>query len=307
MNRRDACKLIGSALLGSAAPVKGASKAKTFQFRYLLSSALYGEMTLETILPEIARAGCGSIDIWRLKHGNQREQIAEMGNDAFAALLKRHNAKVSVSSCYPLGPFGLQEEMRWLQQYKGEAIVCGAGRNGKAEPSGQEAKAQVKDFLEKMKPHLAVAVETGVTIALENHSKQLLYHPDSLRYFAEFNRSPNLGIALAPHHFHPFIDELPQMIRDLGSEQIPLMYFQEHSVSIYEKQPKEVEMQQLPGYGSLDYRPIVAALRDINYGGLVEIFMHPVPRGIPILPTANEITAAVNKSRRYIEQCLIEA
>ena len=83
------------------------------------------------------------------------------------------------------------------------------------------------------------------------------------------------------------------------------MYFQEHSKGIYEKTPKDIEMQQLPGYGGgLDYRPIVSALRDIRYNGLVEIFMHPVPRGIPILPTASEITAAVNKSRRYIDKCI---
>jgi sugar phosphate isomerase/epimerase len=85
------------------------------------------------------------------------------------------------------------------------------------------------------------------------------------------------------------------------------MYFQEHSAGIFEKQPKEIEMQQLPGYGGgLDYRLIVSALRDINYSGLVEIFMHPIPRGIPILPTIPEITAAINKSRDYIEECLAE-
>ena len=32
--------------------------------------------------------------------------------------------------------------------------------------------------------------------------------------------------------------------------------------------------------------------------------MHPVPRGIPILPTAREVTDAVNRSRRYLEECL---
>jgi sugar phosphate isomerase/epimerase len=65
-------------------------------------------------------------------------------------------------------------------------------------------------------------------------------------------------------------------------------------------------MQQLPGLGSLDYRLIVKALRDINYCGYVEIFMHPTPRGIPILPTIVEITAAINRSRDYVERCLKE-
>jgi hypothetical protein len=34
--------------------------------------------------------------------------------------------------------------------------------------------------------------------------------------------------------------------------------------------------------------------------------MHPTPRGIPILPTVSEISAAINKSRIYVEKCLKE-
>ena len=42
----------------------------------------------------------------------------------------------------------------------------------------------------------------------------------------------------------------------------------------------------------------VKALRDIGYTGYVEIFMHPTPRGIPILPTAAEITVQVRGAPR---------
>ena len=73
------------------------------------------------------------------------------------------------------------------------------------------------------------------------------------------------------------------------------------------KVAKEIEMQQMPGFGgALDYRPIVKALREIRYRGLVEIFMHPTPRGVPILPSVAEISGAVNKSRLYIEDCIAQ-
>ena len=303
MNRRHACKTIAGSILFSS--LLEAIRNDPLALNYVLSSAMYGEMDLDLILPEIAKAGCQSIDIWRRKHGNQREQIEAMGDDACHRLLEKHNAQISVSTCYPLGPQGLQEEMVWLQQYGGKIIVTGSGRYPDKNPQGAEAKVQVKKMLEVMKPHVARAEETGITIALENHSNQLLFHPDSLQYFAEFNESPNLGIAFAPHHLHLFEDEIPTLIRDLGNENIPFIYFQEHSEGIFKKMPKEIEMQQLPGYGGgLDYRLIVAALRDIQFTGLAEIFMHPVPRGIPILPTVPEITAAINKSRSYIEECL---
>jgi hypothetical protein len=66
-------------------------------------------------------------------------------------------------------------------------------------------------------------------------------------------------------------------------------------------------MQQMPGFGGmLDYREVLKALWEIHFAGVVSLFMHPTPRGVPILPTAGEITAAVNKSREYVEHCLRE-
>ncbi len=282
--------------------VAHAARGEPFRLRYVLASALYGTMPLDEILPEVAKTGCESIDIWCRVHGNQREQITEMGDAAFKALLAKHRVKLGVSTRYPLGPTGLGDEMKWMRQFGGGIIVTASG--GPKGVSGAEAKKAVQEFFERMKPHAAVAAENGVTIAIENHSNSMLHHPDSVRYFAEFNRSPHLGVALAPHHLHPWIEQLPALIRELGAKQIPFMYFQEHSAGLSQKVSKEIELQQLPGFGGgLDYRPVIKALADIRYTGLVEIFMHPTPRGIPILPTAAEITAAVNRSRDYIERC----
>lgn len=296
-------QFLQSLAVAAAAPVVArAARSESFRLRYVLSSALYGEMPLAEILPEVAKAGCEAIDIWCRVHGNQREQITAMGDAAFAALLARHRVKLGVSTRYPLGPTGLGGEMAWMKRFGGGIIVTGS--KGPNEPQGAAAKTAVREFLERMKPHVAQAEENGVTIAVENHAKQLLHHPDSLRYFAEFNRSAHLGVALAPHHLHPWIDQLPALIRDLGAKQIPFMYFQEHSEGIYKTVAKEIELRQLPGFGgSLDYRPIVRALADIRYAGYVEIFMHPTPRGIPILPTAAEITAALNRARDHVERC----
>lgn len=298
--RREFLRSVAAAttlpLIARAAP------GEPFRLRYVLASALYGTMPLDVILPEVAKAGCESIDIWCRVHGNQREQITEMGDAAFKALLAKHSVKLGVSTRYPLGPTGLGDEMKWMRQFGGGIIVTGSGG-----PKGlpvAELKAAMQGFFERMKPHVAAAEANGVTIAIENHSSSLLHHPDSLRYFAEFNRSAHLGVALAPHHLHPWIEQLPALIRELGAKQIPFMYFQEHSAGQSQKVAKEIELQQLPGFGGgLDYRPVIKALADIRYTGLLEIFMHPTPRGIPILPTAPEITAAVNRSRDYIERC----
>jgi sugar phosphate isomerase/epimerase len=158
-----------------------------------------------------------------------------------------------------------------------------------------------------MKPHVAKAAELGVTIAVENHVNQALHHPDSIKAFADLNTSPNLGLAFAPHHLHDWQDQIPALIRYAGAKNLPFIYFQEHSEGIFKKTSKEIELQQLPGFGGgLDYRLVVKALRDARFKGVAEIFMHPTPRGIPILPTVGEITAAVNKSRAYLDKCILE-
>lgn len=298
-------------MLGSAALAPGlirtAEAAADFKFRYVLSSAMYGDMPVDTVLGEVKKAGCESVDIWRKIHATHREQIEEMGDEAFQALLKKHEIPLAVSTCYPLGPFKQDDELRWVKKNGGVMTVCGTGSMGEKNPQGAEAKKQVQAFFEKLKPHYELAGELGITMALENHGNSMLSHPDSIRYFIELNPSKNVGIAFAPHHLHDHIEEIPKLIREIGNEQLPFIYFQEYHPSSKATMPKEEELKQLPGFGSLDYVPIVAALREIKFSGLAEIFMHPTPRGLPVLPTAPEITAVINKSRAYLDECLAKS
>jgi sugar phosphate isomerase/epimerase len=308
ISRRRACGVLAAGILAacarprSSAGAAGEATAPPFRLRYVLSSALYGTFSLEEILPEVRKTGSESIDIWCRPHGNQREQIDEMGIDAFASLLEKHEVALGLFTRYPLGPFGLRDEMKLVKRLGGKMVL--SGPSGPRGLTGADSVREVKKFLEKMKPHVAAAQESGITIAVENHGGSLLSHPDSIRAFGEINPSPHLGIAFAPHHLHPWPDQIPKLIEELGRN-VVFVYAQEHGRGSKEKPPKEQDLTQLPGFGGgLDYRAVVAALRKINYQGPVEIFMHPIPRGVPILPTVAEITAAVNKSREYLQQCL---
>ncbi|MFM9148204.1 MAG: sugar phosphate isomerase/epimerase family protein, partial [Verrucomicrobiota bacterium] len=279
-SRRDFLRTAALAAAAAASPAAVAADGK-FRLRYVLSSAMYGYAPLAEVLPEVARTGSESIDIGCKVHGDQREQAAALGDEAFAALLKKHDVRLGVSTRYPLGPFKLQDEMAWVRKHGGTTLVCGS--TGPKNPSGAAARAAIAKFLEEMKPHAAKAEELGLRIAIENHSNQALHHPDSIRAFAELNKSPALGVAFAPHHLHEWADQIPALLRDLGAKNLPFVYFQEHSEGISKKASKEEELRQMPGRGKLDYRPIVKALRDIRFDGLVELFMHPTPRGIPVL------------------------
>ena len=62
----------------------------------------------------------------------------------------------------------------------------------------------------------------------------------------------------------------------------------------------------MPHLGPLDFKPLVAALRKINFAGYTEIFMHPFPRGVPILDSNDAITAEINDCRAYLDRCVQE-
>ncbi|MBX3411456.1 MAG: sugar phosphate isomerase/epimerase [Pirellulales bacterium] len=275
-----------------------------FRLKYLLGSCLYGYAPLAEILPEVHKTGATAVDIWPKVHGNQREQLDELGEERFAQLLQRHDVTLVCITQYPLGPFGLQDEMRLAARLGCRTIVTGA--KGPKGLTGTELKQAVGEFVEQMKPHLAVAEETGVTIAIENHAHSLIESPDSLKWLGELRPSRHLAVAFAPYHLPQDERLLADLIRALG-DSMAVFYAWQHGNGCHTKQPKEQELLQMPGRGPLEFAPLLAALREIRYQGWTEIFMHPFPRGIPILETTAQVSAEINRARAYLGEQLSAA
>ena len=227
-----------------------------------------------------------------------------MGHEKFAALLKQNKTTLGCITRYDLGPFGLQKEMAVAKTFGAKVLVCGGrGRRGL---KGAELKAEVKKFAALLKPHIAAADEARVIIAIENHSSNLINTPDSMKWLAELAPSKYLGIALAPYHLESLgVDAAGHaaLIRTLGNR-IAMFYAWQHGMGCHKKLPKAQELLQMPGRGNLDFTPIVRALKQINFNGFTSIFMHPVPRGIPILKDAPACTNEINRARTYLENWL---
>ncbi len=272
---------------------------KPFELNYILASCMYGTLPLAEIVPEVKKIGSDRIDIWPRVHGDQREQVESMGNDAFAELLATHEVGLGISTRFDLGPFGLEEEMAFAQEFGASLIVTGS--QGPKDLTGEELRAAVADFAEGLKPHIAAAEKHSITISIENHSSALIESPDSMRWLIEFTDSPHLGIALAPYHLPDDAQLVAQLIEDLGRG-LALFYAWQHGMGCHEKLPKEQELMQMPGRGDLDFAPILSALKKTAFSGWTEIFMHPVPRGIPILDTAAGVTDEINRARKYLDQ-----
>lgn len=302
LTRREFCKTLAVApVAASIGATPKAGNEHTFKLRYIVASSMYGRMKLSKILPEVRRAGAEYIDIWPEGHANQREQIEEMGHQQFAAIMKQHRVKLGILTHYDLGPFNLKDEILVAKRLGGSMVICGS--RGPGNLKGDVLKAAVRKFVEKMKPQVVVAEEAGITIGIENHSNSLIYSPDSMSWFADFKTSRHIGIALAPYHLPQEPALIARLIGDLDKSLVHF-YAWQYGMGCQKKLPKEQELLQLPGRGRLDFVPILSALKKINYHGWTEVFMHPVPRGIPILQTATQVTAEINRSRSYLENCL---
>ena len=303
LSRREALRTIGA---GTAAVALGAPALarpdEKFELRYVLGSCMYGTTALAEILPEVERSGADAIDIWPRVHGNQREQIETMGHDAFASLLEKHDVKLGILTHYNLGPFKLGPQLPFAKRFGAKMIVCSSG--GPKGLKGDKLAEAMQAFVKKMEPHVRAAAEHGVRIAIENHGGSLLSSPDSVQRFADAVRKAKLGdhmgVAFAPYHLPQDAKLLAKLIKELG----PLLfhvYAWQHGKGCHKKLPKEDELLQMPGRGTLDFAPMLKAMAAIEYTGWTEVFMHPVPRGIPILDTTDAVTKEINRARTYLE------
>jgi methionine-R-sulfoxide reductase len=305
ISRRQA--LVSGAIASTSATLAAqrllAAETPDFKLNYLLASCMYGYADVREILPEVRRSGATAIDLWPKVHGSQREQLDEFGETRFAAMLRHWGVQLGCLTQYALGPFALQDEMRLAQRLGCRLIVTGA--KGPRGLQGSELKSAVGDFMEEMKPHLEVAEATGVTVAIENHANNLMESPDALKWFAELRPSPHLAVAMAPYHLPQDTELLADLIRSLG-DSIAVFYAWQHGLGAVDSISPSQQRLQLPGRGDLDFRPVLAALRDIDYQGWTEIFMHPGKRGTPIMESTPAVTDQIIRSRDYLEQCLAE-
>ena len=306
ISRRSLMRSAAGAVAAAAVARGGVAADAPWRPTYNLASALYGNFPLADILPEVAKTGAGSIDLWPKPHGTQREEIDTLGEEKVREMLAAAGVKLGGIACYTVGAFKLAGEFALAKRLGAEAPVLVTMAPGKGDAPGNELAAAIEEFLEKLRPSIAAAEESGGVIAIENHSRSLLQTPDGIRRFADAVTSDRVGVAFAPHHLPQDAHLIATLARDLGPR-MKFVYAQQHGKGSKEKLPKEVELLQMPGRGPLDFGPLMRELAAQRFAGPVEIFMHPVPRGVPILETVPAITAEVNRAQAYLEALLGKA
>lgn len=277
MNRRQFIALNASAVAGLA--VRGATPPATpWTLRLSTSSIHFKDLPVERACERIARLGFSGVDLWSAYEGcpHLDDALNRLGSEGLSALLRRTGLELCAFSTY-VGGFAKYAQL--LGGMGGGVAVQGSA--GPVEP--EELTAKMKHFFTGLKPLAEQAAEGRSWLAIENHGAALLDSLDSFKAFVDLNPYPRVGIALAPYHLQALGASVPAAIRIAGPQ---LLFF-------YAWQ-KADGVAQLPGHGSTDFAPWIAALREIRYPRFVNPFMHG-----HVEPDA--LAAALERSREHLK------
>jgi sugar phosphate isomerase/epimerase len=265
-------------LLGPQLATAAESREKPWRLRLSTSSIHFKGLPIEQACARIAGLGFEAIDIWCAYDGcpHLDDVLNRLGPDGLKALLAQHKLKLYAFSTY-VGGYAKYAEL--LGKAGGGMAIQGSP--GPCKP--EELTARMKSFLEDLKPQVELAEKYNSYLAIENHGQSLLDSLDSFKAFADLNRSPRLGIALAPYHVQALGASVEKAIANCGQQ---LFFFY-----AWQNQP---ELKQLPGHGPTDFKPWLQALAKVNYAWYVNPFMHGHVE-------AGTMVAALAQSRDYLK------
>lgn len=245
--------------------------------RFSVSTCMYPDSPFEVAIDEIAKTGAEAIDLWETPNYpvNAMDWVWKRRPWMLKEYLANCGLKLFSFSIYWSPSNKLHERLEWLAEAGGEVAVLGGG----AAPD-QPVAAGVA----RLWPLVEQAEKLGIRIAGENHGGSSLNSIASMREFVQLATSPALGIALAPYHVMGNNESVAEAVEAVGSK---LFFFY-----AWQRAPG---MAELPGDGTLDFAPVLRALRNVRYTGYLNIFTHThVSR--------DQMTAAIIKAREYLER-----
>ena len=255
-----------------------------WKMRLSTSSIHFKSLPIEKVCQRIAELGFEAIDIWSGHAGcpHLDDVLKRLGPEGLKEVLAKNKLKLYAFSVYA-GGYARYAEL--LGKAGGGVAVQGSA--GPCDP--KELTSRMKAFLEGLKPLAELAEKHDSYLAIENHGHALLDSVDSFKAFADLNKSPRLGIALAPYHIQSQKQSVEEAIAAVG-KQLFFFYAWQH-------QPGT---KQLPGIGTTDCVPWLSALAKAGYAWYVNPFMHGEPEPAPM-------AEALAKSREYLKACYAKA
>lgn len=173
----------------------------------------------------------------------------------------------------------LAELVDFCADLGGQSMIVGSPKQRSLLPGVTFAQAW-EWATEAFRPAVARAAERGVTICIEPlapaETDFLNTFADAARFAGQFG-SPAMSVILDVKAMSSEAQPVPDVIRSAAGR---FAYFHANDPNL-----------KGPGFGELDYRPVVAALRDAGYDGVVSVEVFRFDEGPEVIAT---------RSRQYL-------
>lgn len=255
------------------------------------STLMYGHYSRKELLREIASAGLQHVDLWMHPEMANHFDPKKEEVSAIKAELQKLGLEVKMISYYGAAP--VSQKLRIAHEL-GAKVVVTVGVNVSKSP----------DIAEKLKPHLDLAQELGITIAFENH-RDLMETIEDTQKFLDTLSHPAASICLAPPHLES-CGQHPEDALAALKNRISVVYLWDWNVYGkhfgFSNRDAQIGFSngdaQTPGTGNLDFRSIMTAAIRYAPQALWSFAWH----GTEDWPI-ERITNGLIRASRHIDRC----
>ncbi len=274
------CGAAAATVVPGLLSASAAAAEEPWRMRLSCSTIAFSSRPIEEACQRIAALGFEGVDVWSAHAGCPHLDDVQnrLGPEGLKEVLAKNKLSLYAFSVYQ---GGYRKYAELLGKCGGGVAVRGSA--GACKPA--DLTTRMKAFIEGLKPDVELCEKYDSYLAIENHGGALLNTLDSFKAFADINKNPRLGIALAPYHLQARGESVEEAIAASGKQ---LFFF-------YAWQ-KAGGTGQLPGVGPTDCTPWIAALAAAGYAWYVNPFMHHEPK-------PDEMAKLFDTSCDYLKKC----
>ncbi|MCS7192809.1 MAG: sugar phosphate isomerase/epimerase [Armatimonadetes bacterium] len=217
------------------------------------SSLLFACHDRATTLQVLRDVGIESVDLWSFPNWVEHVKLDSDEPERIAEEVKQMGLRVCALTLYTSDPQRLKKGVEFAYRLKAPIVVNGVqGRSW-------------DEFEEFLRPAMDSLSQTGVKLAIENHTDNLLDSSDRAAEFCRRFPADLIGITFAPTHCF-VIGERPNDWIHRFSDRILLLYLWDVSprncgLAWWRRNWNKFPEEQFPGNGALDFQAIADAIK----------------------------------------------
>ncbi len=255
-----------------------------------VSSLLFAGYDRGTMLEALRAIGILAVDLWSIPGWAEHVRLDSDDPAAIVGELQPKGLRPCALSLYTSDPERLRRGVEFAAKLGAPMVVNGiVGRDW-------------DEFATFLRPALDAAAQTGVRLAIENHTDTLLDSSDRIAEFCRRFPADLVGIAFAPPHAW-VVGERPNELVHQFADRFLLVYLwdvapQNRGLAWWRKYWHAFPEAQFPGKGVLDFIAFADALRVTGCRAQQVICLHGTESW-----SVEQLQRHLQQATAFLEEC----